>query len=573
MVSLILSLSLFAAVEQLPPPASATAQTITRDGAAGNTSRSGAGVIRGRVTERDTGRPIPRAIVMLDSPAIPHSPQDGPVQTRTDSDGRYEFTALPAGEYSVTVRPDEYRALYLPHVFGEDQPANFARMRRARRLTLSEGETREDTNVALWRALAIEGRVVDEFGEPMSAVPIRPRSAETAQDVAMSGPFEFYSDDRGIFRVFGLRPGSYYVCASPRHYSMHSGADVDARYVDTCHPAAVANETAQSITLSNGDVGGIEIRVQRSRAFTVSGTAVNSSGDPLQQGQVHLFRYERGGGGGGGSIEVREGGRFIARGLTPGEYSILANTAPPRGPDDKQDGELAFVPFRIESSDVEGLVVVTTKTANVRGQVIFEHGLQSAAAASMHVQTVPDFQNGMRMMGRPARARVEADLTFELSGLFEPVSVIVDGAPAGWMVKSIRYKGRDVTDTYVDFTGTREGDSMEIILTNRVARLSGRTLDDSGHPTEDALVVLMHADPTRRDGRTVRSSQAGPDGAFKIGPVRAGEYLIVAVTNADEMIGPRSTAKFVERAAAVADRITLAENEELVVQLRVVRVQ
>lgn len=566
----IVSLSLFLGGAQLtpqPPP-----PTITRDTPGASEAQTGKAVIRGRVTERDTGRPVARAIVMLESPAIRRSPQEGPLQSRTDSEGRYEFTGLAAGEYGLTVRPDEYRAVYLPQMFGEDQPADFRRMRRPRGFTLAEGQVRDDTNVALWRAFAIEGRVVDEFGEPLTGVPVRPRLAETGRNVPTSGPFEFHSDDRGLFRIFGLHPGRYYVCANFQSYSSpFNAADTD-RYVETCHPAATADDMAQPITLANGDIGGVEIRVQRTRAFTVSGTAVDSSGDPLQSGHVNLMQFDRDGGSGGGSIEVREGGRFIARGLTPGEYAIQANTRPPWGPNDTEDGELAHVPFRINSANVENLVVVTRKTSRVRGRVIFEDATQGPPAGPMIVRTITDFESGMTMMRRPPEATVETDLTFELSGLFEPTLVTLSGAPAGWVVNTVRYKGRDVTDAYVDFTGARDGDLLDITLTNRVARVSGRVVDDSSKPTQDAVVMLLRAEPSGHSARLFRSLPAGNDGAFKIGPIRPGEYLIVAVVGADMIIQPRARKKYIERIAAVAHRIAVAENEDQVVELRVAKV-
>jgi hypothetical protein len=49
--------------------------------------------------------------------------------------------------------------------------------------------------------------------------------------------------------------------------------------------------------------------------------------------------------------------------------------------------------------------------------------------------------------------------------------------------------------------------------------------------------------------------------------------LIVAVVGADMMIQPRARKKYLERIAAVADRIALAENDERSVELRVVKVQ
>jgi hypothetical protein len=147
-----------------------------------------------------------------------------------------------------------------------------------RRFTLADGDVRENTDVALWRAMAIEGRVVDELGEPMAGVDISAHTAGPGQRPDVSGPYHFSSDDRGLFRIYGLAPGRYTVCANPRNFVAMPQRSIRDSPIRTCYPAAVIEADAQEVTVANGDVGGLEIRVQRSRTFTVSGTALDSSG-------------------------------------------------------------------------------------------------------------------------------------------------------------------------------------------------------------------------------------------------------------------------------------------------------
>lgn len=580
MIDLIAGLGLSLAAGQFPPPPPPPPpQTVTRDVARDVPPRTGTAIVRGRVTDRDTGQPIARATVVLMSRAIPRSPGERQPQTRTALDGSYELRDLPGGTYSVSVIPNESRPTHLPQYYGEDGPADVSRRRRPAVFTLADGEVRENVNVALSRALAIEGRVVDDLGEPMAGVHMLLRVADTGQNAPMTGPFQFSTDDRGMFRIFGVRPGRYLVCANPRRYSVFSQTEVRERPIETCHPSASSDDQAQPITVAHADVGGVEIRIQRSRAFTVSGVAVDSSGAPLQGNQVSLVRLERNGSG-SSSIEVTPGGHFIARGLIPGEYAISARTVMPRGPDDPGEGEFALVAFRIDNADVENLVVVTRPAAKVAGRLVFDGTSAPPAAESMRVMTTADNSSRWMTMGPPPSARVAEDLSFELSGLSQPVALTVTGAPSDWIVKSVRYRAEDVTDRLVDFSGAREGEHVEIALTNRAARVSGRVLDEQGRPTQDALVVLLPADPSvwnvRGPMRGISSPK--PDGSFRTIPLRAGEYVILALAPEDwsadmSRMGLQRDTKWLERLAAIGQRIILGENEEPVLELRVSKLQ
>ena len=119
----------------------------------------------------------------------------------------------------------------------------------------------------------------------------------------------------------------------------------------------------------------------------------------------------------------------------------------------------------------------------------------------MRVSTMPDMANRMFMMGPPAFAQVKPDLTFELSGLFGPLTVQVGNPPRGWIAKSIRFKGEDIIDTLYDFTNARASDPMEIVLTNQGRPISGRVTNDRGEAASEVMVLLIPADPARR--RTV----------------------------------------------------------------------
>jgi carboxypeptidase family protein len=567
MIRVLLPLTLAAGIQLAPPPPQPPAP---RDPDRAERPTTGTGVIRGRVTDRETGQPISRAIVVAFSDTALAETVTR-LEAHTSSDGRYELKGLPAGEYSVMVRAGEFRVSHLPQAFGDDRPGSLLQMGQpGRRLRLAEGEVRENTNVALWRAMAIEGRVVDEFGEPMAGVEISAHVAGTGQRPAISGPFQFPSDDRGLFRIYGLAPGRYTVCANPRNFAPMPSGSVRDSPIRTCYPAAVIDADAQEVTIVNGDVGGIEIRVQRSRTYTVSGTAVDSSGAPLGRGELSVMRLERSGSSGTG-LETGPSGEFVARGLIPGEYAVEARIPSFSDREDKRELEVASVPFRIDSSDVEGLMVVTRKAAHVTGRVIFEDSSAPPVADSLRVLAVPD-RTGPRLMGPQPETPVRPDLTFERGGLFGPTAILPSRLPRNWIVKAIRYKGQDITDMWIDFTGARPEDTLEVTLTQHGARVAGRVTHVEGKGVEDARVVLIAADPARRKGPFApRTAQVKADGAFEIGPVRPGEYLIAAVDRDDAFTMGTEREDWERMIARVAQRITLVEDDRQTLDLRVTR--
>jgi hypothetical protein len=527
---------------------------------------TGTAVIRGRVTDKETGLPLARMIVSLQ--------QSGrPTETQTDNQGRYEFARLPAGRYSVTVFPPESKAFYLRQILGDDGPADVVRRRR-QPLELKDGEVREGADIAMFRALAIEGRITDAWGEPVSNMEV---TAERLDGQGGSGGRPRATDDRGLFRLFGLAPGNYRVCAQTKSYisSSPEGAPVKESPVRTCYPDAVRETDAQPVTLAAGDVTGIEIRLQRSRTFNVSGMVLDSTGAPAERPQVSIVTIEKSGSGSSG-LHVGSGAQFTARGLAPGEYAISAQMGGPNTyPPDTREVEVGYLPFRVDTSDVEGLVVTMARPAKVAGRVVFEEGWPPARRRPpLMVQVRFDRSTRRPMSGPPPTATVKEDLTFELSGLAGPQVIGLSGYPADeWTLKAIRYRGEDILSVPTEFKTSTDPRTLEIVLTNRGARISGRVLDQKGVAVEDgaASVLIFPADPQEwRTETTGFAMMPTREGMFRAGPRRPGDYLIVAIA-VEDLVFPRDTTQF-ERLAKVAEKVTLLDGDQRTMDLTVVKV-
>jgi hypothetical protein len=167
-------------------------------------------------------------------------------------------------------------------------------------------------------------------------------------------------------------------------------------------------------------------------------------------------------------------------------------------------------------------------------------------------------------------------MSFELDGLFGPHLLTVMGTVRGWIVKSVTYKGNDVTDRAVEFRSSSDPRLLEVTLTNRGAIVTGQVLGEDGKASSDAPVVLLPADVSQwQPFPGLPAIPTKSDGTFSIGPVRAGEYIVAAVIGLPmtKLFDPSGRAEVAERIAKAGERIILVENERRSIELRTVKLQ
>lgn len=515
--------------------------------------------IHGRVTDKETGQPLARATVRLHS-------TDGRERfaTHTDDAGLFRFTGLPPGEYSGIVDAGEFRATH--------QMTSLVSLPGPRStIALKEGERRE-VNVALTRTFAIAVRVVDEWGEPLSGLGVTAQAADSGRPVQMS--WNRTTDDHGRLRVFGLPRGSYVLCAQVQFFASVRPATADRQpggFLRTCFPSAPDEVDAQPVRIDGSDAGEIEIRMRRGRTFTISGRVVDASGAPAAAPMVSLVKFITNGSMGVG-MGVDSEGRFAMANVQPGDFAIEATLGGLYQPDQRRPLEAAFVPIRIDAADVEDLLVQLRRTVDVTGRVTLEDPnarLPPVAGSGLMVRArlAGDRLPGT---GSTGHALVEEDKQFTLTGLFGRRTLDVVNVPRGWYVKSIRYGSKEIADEPIEFKDGSDAPALEVLLSSRGAVVTGCAVDDLGDPVPRATILLLSDDGTGTGFRTAATTTATAQGTFKIGPVRRGDYRIVA---APASASPLQEGEWqrAARLAASAERITLGELDERLIDLRVVK--
>ncbi|MEZ5316515.1 MAG: carboxypeptidase-like regulatory domain-containing protein [Vicinamibacterales bacterium] len=208
------------------------------------TVQTGTGAISGVVTDGATGQPIDGAIVSL---AGPGRGGPGPLPRQlTDARGRFVFTRLPAfANYALSAsKPGYFTGSY------KETPG----INVAVRLELRDGQWFQQANLTLWRPAAITGTVRDERGEPLVGIPVRAlvRVRVAGHEQWASGP-DARTDDRGRYRLAGLRPGAYVIQVPSVQLTLPGEAAAQATTVAPPPPGGAAATAPTPLAMTRED--------------------------------------------------------------------------------------------------------------------------------------------------------------------------------------------------------------------------------------------------------------------------------------------------------------------------------
>jgi protocatechuate 3,4-dioxygenase beta subunit len=280
----------------------------------------------------------------------------------TDAEGNYRIENVPAGNY---------RIMPAARAYVSTDEAN-----RERNLVVNKGDTIEHIDFALVPGGVITGKVVDAEGKPMVEEFVQVFTVTENQSV-YGGYTSTSTDDRGVYRMYGLRPGSYRVAAGRGEESFHSGAV--RPYRRTYHPSVSDPLQATVIeVVEGGETKDIDITfTRRVTTYSVSGRIVDETGQPIPNVDYGITRYD------GQNTSTMSGGyttnsrgEFKLSGLAPGKYSLPVSRSP--------DSDLRFeeAQFEVVDQDVTNLVIKATRGASISGVVIFE-GLEDKKASEV----------------------------------------------------------------------------------------------------------------------------------------------------------------------------------------------
>jgi hypothetical protein len=478
--------------------------------------------LAGRVVDAGTHAPLSRARVTLTSPAISE-----PRIALSGRDGTYSFRNLPAGAYSVVVT----RTGYAPQQYGE------RRTEAPLTVPVAAGQNVTGIDVSLQRAGVIVGQILDEDNVPFAGAIVDAVISRTERgQPTLLSVSRTESDDRGEFRLIGLAPGQYYVTAFDPAYLNVGDETGPLSYTPTYYPGVVFVDQATRVTVTPGAEPSSKIvfSLKIVRPARVSGQLSTLDRRQLISGAVIMSPVH---GEASAAVPTRDvtilpDGTFSFRNVPPGRYQIRA-----RGEIDP-NGVSLFSTFSItvEGHDVSNLDMTLVPGASVEGTLTVEATSTPKPLTFDGIRVRAPFADGTSFGDAPT-GDVRIDGSYRIRGLM-PGShyVTIEGLPYPWVLKSVVYRGRDITDASIEVESRQALKDVRVTITDAASEITGVVRDERGQPAPDALVMFI---PTARHFWTRTSRRFGllrtdAAGRFRIRGLPSGEYHAVATFDVDE---------------------------------------
>ena len=375
-------------------------------------TKESTGSISGRVTIGDVGA---RGVTVL-LVSAENAPIERPVAKSTsDQDGRFQIKGVPAGSYFLQAFAPALIAAS-DNVFG----------RQGKTVNLIEGEAVDGADIALRTGGVITGRVTDAEGQPLIQENVRlfsvleqgRKQAIYLQNNLPSNSM-FSTDDRGVYRLFGVPPGRYIVSVGVDTNGPNARINAGNTYYPlTYHPDVTEEGKATVIELASGsEATGVDIVLGRpSTGYSVSGRIVDAvTGKPVvgmmygygavdaQSGRLNTLGFT--------SSTSNARGEFRLDGVTPGSYAAFASPAA----DSEMYSDRAA--FTVGDSDVSGLVVKVHVGSSIIGNVIIEGADGQPGAPRLSEVRFGVSSVSLNAAPRNSQVRIAPDGSFRTTGL------------------------------------------------------------------------------------------------------------------------------------------------------------
>jgi len=452
--------------------------------------------------------------------------------TSTDDEGNFRFTDLPARAYTAEVSGGR---AYIP------APKSAAERAEPRRVRIGESLT-----LNMIRGGVITGRVTNAAGEGLIAMPLAAilvKDADGNPVSAQSLSRQTPTDDRGVYRFYGLPPGTYLVLANYGNPYWDSQASLYDNEAPTYYPSSTRDTAIEVQVTSGGEVNGVDIRYRGERGHAVSGKLVGTKESAnvdllnVTTQTVIATKY----------VSARSGeAGFDFYGVADGDYELIAR-------EDNADAPAASLPRRIavKGADVTGLDLRVLPMGSIAGRIVIETSqtacetpgrtvleevivaarpeektrgeLESASKPSIAEGAVSDKGEFEIRKLNPIRYRLELNLPNE--SLFVKLLSLPAAKPA-----------TDIARSGVLLKQGEKISGVNVTLAEGAASLRGKisTAKEGARLPSRLRIYLIPAEPAAAEDllRYTEKLAAG-DGSFAFTNLAPGKYLLLAKAVAD----------------------------------------
>jgi protocatechuate 3,4-dioxygenase beta subunit len=547
-------------------------------------------VIDGTVVKDAGSEPVKKAVIELIGEIAPGE-AGGNYTAVTAADGRFHIEGILPGRYLLFVERTGFLEASAHHTRGE-----------GRVLTLTAGQELKDLEIRLQAAAVVQGRVVDEDGDPLPNTQVTVLRQSFASG---HGRWEQVGGERtndlGEYRIASLPSGNYYVSATPppdfkslieaaggakpgSNATANDGGPNDKQatsYQTTYYPGTTDRGQATPIQLHPGDEFPVNFALTLSPALSIRGAVVglppHTSASILLQSHDFNLMFS--------GAEVQKDGSFVIHDVSPGAYTILATV------DNAPTPMMTRQSLQI-ANNVEGLRLTPQPGAWIRGRLRLESKSNSTCPVSQNLdpgqiffQLRPadrddDFGTGTLAWDTFSNlTNVAADGSFEWKSVPQGnyyVKLAGEHAGAGsctgdWYLKSALAGGRDVNESGISVNGGMI--VLDLVASANGGVIEGIAVNQKNEPVANAVIVSApstSANEARLRGREDRYGRAVSDqaGHFTLRGIPPGDYTLFAweTLDGEAYLNP----DFMKNYEGQGSALRMAEGERKSVQLTVI---
>lgn len=458
----------------------------------------------------------------------------------TDADGRFEIKDLVPRAYTVTASVPGYITS------GNPQHSYYR-----------PGDT---LTISMIKGGVITGKVITATGEPLVGIRVRAVRVKDADNrpvrldiSSLSSPasseslrWEWMTDDRGVYRIYGLEPGIYTVAAGGRGLtpSQKNGYDGNA---PSYHPSGTVDTAAEVLVRAGTETTNVDIRYREDRGRVVSGSV---SGSVSNFVLVTMLRASSGlPENMSFALPDSSGPAFLFDSMADGDYYLFAMSMT-----GMNEGEAAASKLKrvsVKGADVTGIELALAPLASISGRVVIERAAKpdcKPARPSLFQEIVLKAQSDRKeklrdepdsLLAAYANNSPSEKGEFQIRYLDEGLKRLVVQLPSeDQYIRSIALTPTTPNAKPVELAGNpiniKSGDKISgltVTLSEGASSLSGRVAlpKDDPTPLSRMRVYLIPAEPESADNllRYFESSLQS-DGIFKFTNLAPGRYWILA---------------------------------------------
>jgi carboxypeptidase family protein len=402
----------------------------------------------------------------------------------SDAQGRYQIESLPR----IRVQVSAARPGFFAHARRGGEPAVVVDLDAAADFTGADFEAQAGG--------VISGRVADARGDAVQEAQIQVYRVADFGGRHRRVEQTIWSDDRGLYRAFGLEPGQYLLEAATPQSDWLPDRRSPVYYPGTSNMARATEIEVRA----GAEVTGIDITFQPEPVFQVSGHIVGMPTGPSQHITLRLASIDQ-----LTFAFARPDGTFAFPRLPRGSYLLTART-----PDRMISSETLDL-----AADVTNLTVRPTEPGRITGRVAFSGPGMKPPEIRLRARAV--WQAPLETVARAP------DYGFQFTDIWAGPLVVEIVSPSEAYLSNVKLGSKEIPARLDVPAGGISG--LELTVGFGLVPVTGTIKARRGGPLPQARVALARPGTNPVEFRTAVADQ---NGRFVLPGVRPGEYLLGA---------------------------------------------